>query len=115
MRSPCEGSARTLVVDLSAGAAEILLDDVREATFSVSAGAIDSRLTGVAPRQVTVDVSAGSLDLTLPDAIYDVRSDVSAGDFVNRLTTGSDAGERGRRHGLGRFRDHRQRPGVVRR
>lgn len=87
-----EGSARTLVIDLSAGAAEILLDDVREATFSVSAGGIDARLTGVAPRQVTVDVSAGALDLTLPEAIYDVRSDVSAGDFVNRLTTGSDAG-----------------------
>ncbi len=81
------GSARTLTADLSAGGADIDLDDVAEADFSVSAGAVDARLTGSAPRPVTVDVSAGSLDLTLPDAAYDVRSDVSAGDFDNRLTT----------------------------
>ncbi len=81
------GSARTLNVNVSAGGAEILLDDVQQAQFSVSAGAIDSRLTGVAPQLVTVDVSAGSLNLALPDVTYDVRSDVLAGDFVNRLTT----------------------------
>jgi hypothetical protein len=82
-----EGSARTLTVDLSAGGADVELDGVAEADFSVSAGAVDARLTGAAPRLVTVDVSAGSLDLTLPDAAYDVRSDVSAGEFDNRLST----------------------------
>lgn len=81
------GSARTLGVDLSAGGADIDLADVSEAEFSVSAGAVDSRLSGSVPRAVTVDVSAGSLDLTLPDAAYDVRSDVSAGDFENGLRT----------------------------
>ena len=88
-----DGSARALVVDLSAGGADIVLADVAEAEVSVSAGSVDARLTGTAPRTVTVDVSAGSLDMRLPDAAYDVRSDVSAGDFENGLRT-----ERGARN-----------------
>lgn len=88
-----DGSARTLTAELSAGGADIELADVTEADLSVSAGAIEARLTGTAPRSVTVDVSAGSLDLRLPDAVYDVRSDVSAGDFENGLQT-----ERGARN-----------------
>lgn len=88
-----DGSARTLTAELSAGGADIELSDVTEADLSVSAGAIEARLTGTAPRSVTVDVSAGSLDLRLPDAVYDVRSDVSAGDFENGLQT-----ERGARN-----------------
>ncbi len=62
-----------------------------EAGFSVSAGTIDARLTGTAPRTVTVDVSAGGLDLELPDGAYDVRSDVSAGEFDNGLQTQAGA------------------------
>lgn len=88
-----DGSARTLTAELSAGGADIELSDVTEADLSVSAGSIEARLTGTAPRSVTVDVSAGSLDLRLPDAVYDVRSDVSAGDFENGLQT-----ERGARN-----------------
>lgn len=90
-----DGSARTLTAELSAGGADIELADVTEADLSVSAGAIEARLTGTAPRSVTVDVSAGSLDLRLPDAVYDVRSDVSAGDFENGLQT-----ERGARNAV---------------
>jgi hypothetical protein len=86
-----DGSARTVSTDLSAGGADIELADVAEAEFSVSAGAVDARLTGSTPREVVVDVSAGSLDLRLPDASYDVRSDVSAGDFENGLRTESGA------------------------
>lgn len=81
------GSARALSADLSAGGADIELADVREAEFQLSAGTVDSRLTGVPPRTVLIDVSAGSLDLTLPSETYDVRSDVSAGDFENGLRT----------------------------
>ena len=80
-----------MTTDLSAGGADIDLSDVDEADFSVSAGTLDARLTGSAPRSVIIDVSAGSLDLRLPDAAYDVRSDVSAGDFENGLRTESDA------------------------
>ena len=86
-----DGAAQTLTADLSAGGADIDLADVGEATFTVSAGTVDARLTGAAPRAVTVDVSAGSLDLRLPDETYDVRSDVSAGDFENGLRTDADA------------------------
>ncbi|SDG74805.1 DUF4097 family beta strand repeat-containing protein [Microbacterium pygmaeum] len=81
------GSARTLSADLSAGDADIDLADVEEAQFQVSAGSVDSRLTGDAPRTVVVEVSAGGLDLTLPSGVYDVRSDVSAGEFDNGLST----------------------------
>jgi hypothetical protein len=87
-----DGAAQTLTADLSAGGADIDLADVAEAKFTVSAGTVDARLTGTAPRAVTVDVSAGSLDLRLPDETYDVRSDVSAGDFENGLRTDADAG-----------------------
>lgn len=86
-----DGTAETLTADLSAGGADIDLADVAEAEFTVSAGTVDARLTGTAPRTVTVDVSAGSLDLRLPAESYDVRSDVSAGDFENRLQTDADA------------------------
>lgn len=86
-----EGSARTLRADLSAGDADIDLDGLAEAGFSVSAGALEARLTGSAPRSVSVDVSAGSLELTLPGGTYDVRSDVSAGEFDNRLRTSRGA------------------------
>ena len=91
-RLTVDGTAQTLTADLSAGGADIDLADVDEAEFSVSAGTIDARLTGTAPRAVTVDVSAGSLDLRLPEDTYEVRSDVSAGDFENGLST--EAGSR---------------------
>lgn len=87
-----DGTAGTLEVDLSAGGADIELADVAEAAFSVSAGTVDARLSGAAPRSVIVDVSAGALDLTVPEGSYDVRSDVSAGDFENGL--GSEPGAR---------------------
>lgn len=82
-----EGTARTLSAELSAGGASIELEGVEEAEYAVSAGALESRLTGSAPREVSIDVSAGSLELTLPDAAYDVRADVSAGELDNRLST----------------------------
>ena len=94
-----------MTADLSAGGADIDLDDVAEADFSVSAGAVDARLTGTAPRTVTVDVSAGALELTLPEAAYDVRSDVSAGEFENGPNTEPGARNVDRRDGLGRHGD----------
>ena len=79
------GEAETLDLDVRAGRADIDIADVREASFGLSAGDTTARLTGSAPRTVSVDVSAGSLDLTLPDETYALRSDVSAGG----LSTGS--------------------------
>ncbi len=81
------GSAETLAADVSAGQTEIDLEGVDEASLTVSAGRLLGRLTGAAPDETTIEVSAGSLELELPDAPYDVRSDVSAGSFDNRLET----------------------------
>ncbi|WP_456284212.1 hypothetical protein [Microbacterium sp. JZ101] len=86
-----DGSVASLEVDLSAGQADLALADVAEAGFTVAAGRLDAELTGDAPAEVTVDVSAGSLDLVLPDETYAVRSDVSAGDFDNRLDVESSS------------------------
>lgn len=79
------GAAESLSADVSAGRGDIDLEDVREAELSVSAGSLDARLSGDRPGSVEVDVSAGSLQLTVPDGDYDVVSDVSAGGFDNRI------------------------------
>ncbi len=89
-----EGDARTLDADVSAGRAEIDVTGVGEAELDLSAGDMFVRMTGSAPDAVTVGVGAGTLELTLPDEVYDVRSDVSAGDLVNGLRTATDAASR---------------------
>ncbi|HWK77686.1 hypothetical protein [Microbacterium sp.] len=86
-----DGTADSLDADLSAGDAEINLADVREASFGVAAGDLDAALTGEAPSDVEIDVSAGSLTLTLPDVEYNVTQDVSAGSLDNGLQTSSNA------------------------
>lgn len=88
------GSADTLDVDVSAGRATIDLADVRTGGVRVSAGAVDGQLSGAAPSDLSIDVSAGQVRLGLPDAEYDVASDVSAGDFDNRLNTSTSASAR---------------------
>ncbi|WP_243076525.1 hypothetical protein [Microbacterium sp. SS28] len=84
-RTRFEASVDSFSADVSAGAAELALDGAREASFSVSAGALDAVLTGAQPRTLDLQVSAGSLDITVPEGEYDVTSDVSAGNFDNRV------------------------------
>jgi hypothetical protein len=86
-----EGAADTLITDVSAGRGEIDLADVSTADLSLGSGELIARLAGSAPREVTASISAGSLELTLPDEEYDVTSDVSAGGIDNRLRTDSGA------------------------
>lgn len=85
------GSAEAIDLDLGAGRAELELADVSEADFTISAGRLVAELTGTAPREVQFDVSAGSLELTLPDEQYDVRQEVSAGSLDNGLQTSPNA------------------------
>lgn len=85
------GAADTLLADVSAGRGEIALDDVSSAELTLGTGELIASLGGTAPSTVTASVSAGSLDLTLPDEEYDVTTDVSAGDVDNRLRTDSGA------------------------
>ncbi|MDR7187586.1 hypothetical protein J2Y46_000402 [Microbacterium sp. BE35] len=79
------GSADSLSADVSAGRGTVELDGVREADLTVSAGSLDATLTGAAPDAIELDVSAGSLRLTVPEGEYDVRSEVSAGQFDNSI------------------------------
>jgi hypothetical protein len=88
------GRAQSVSAETSAGSAELDLAGVRDAEFDLSAGDMTARLSGDAPREVEVSVSAGSLDLTLPDVPYAITSDVSAGSFDNGLRTASNATHR---------------------
>jgi hypothetical protein len=85
------GSATSLSADVSAGRATLDLADVTTADLQLSAGELRGALTGETPQDVGVFVSAGSLDLTLPDDAYAVTSDVSAGGFDNGLRTDAAA------------------------
>ena len=86
-----DGSATSLDVDLSAGRADVSLDAVAEADLHVSAGTLRVDLTGTAPRETSIDVSAGSAEITLPDDGYVVTQDVSGGSLDNRLGQASDS------------------------
>lgn len=84
------GDARALDATVSAGSANLTLADVGQTKLSLAAGELVGRLTGTPPGRTSVDVSAGSLELTLPDVAYAVRSDVSAGSLDDsRLRTSS--------------------------
>lgn len=86
-----EGAATGLSIDMSAGRADALLDGVDRADLSVSAGDLNVELTGRAPSQTTIDVSAGSLDLTVPDESYTITQDVSAGSLDAKVDQASGA------------------------
>ncbi|MCS3443049.1 DUF4097 domain-containing protein [Microbacterium phyllosphaerae] len=86
-----EGAATGLSIDMSAGRADAVLDGVDRADLSVSAGDLNVELTGRAPSQTTIDVSAGSLDLTVPDESYTITQDVSAGSLDAKVDQASGA------------------------
>lgn len=86
-----EGSATSLDVRMSAGRADIVLDGATEATLGVSAGDLVVELTGTALQTTTVDVSAGSVDLTIPDVEYRITQEVSAGTLDARVDEASGA------------------------
>lgn len=81
-----DGAVRTLDVSIDAGSAEVRLDGVQEADLEVSAGRLQAELTGAPPTRVDLGVSAGSLDLVVPDAAYAVSRDVSAGSLRSSVS-----------------------------
>ena len=83
------GSASDVRGKVSAGTVYLTLADVVRAELDVSAGRMDAGFSGSAPESVGLDVSAGELNLVVPEGVYDVRSDVSAGSFDNDLDTAS--------------------------
>ncbi|GAB2513114.1 hypothetical protein GCM10027064_08560 [Microbacterium petrolearium] len=87
-----EGEADALDVTIGAGQAIVELADVRDVTFDLAAGHARATLTGEAPDRVGIEVSAGALDLTLPDAPYAVSTDEEAGQVdTNNLERSFDA------------------------
>ncbi|ALJ21580.1 DUF4097 family beta strand repeat-containing protein [Microbacterium sp. No. 7] len=89
-----EGTARELDAHLSAGRLDLELADVRTAEVEVSAGLVQGRITGTQPDAVAIDLSAGSVELVLPNGTYAVSSDVSAGGFDHTLNTSPSASAR---------------------
>ncbi|QNA91240.1 DUF4097 domain-containing protein [Microbacterium sp. Se63.02b] len=85
------GSAEELDVQMSAGRADIIVDGVSSADLGVSAGDLTVELTGTPPTQTTIDVSAGSLDLTVPDVEYAITQDISAGTLNAKVDEASSA------------------------
>lgn len=86
-----EGSATSLDVGMSAGRADIVLDSVADAALNVSAGDFSLELTGTPPTRTAIDVSAGSVDLTVPDVAYDITQSVDAGSLDARVEQSSSA------------------------
>ncbi len=80
------GSARELSIDGSAGRLDIDLADVDTADLTLSAGSLTGALTGSALQSFEAEVSAGRLEMTVPDAAYAITADVSAGTFRHTLT-----------------------------
>ena len=89
----CEGGARIRDAGVGARRADQTGDEGREGAVGSAAGRTEAQLTGTAPRAVDLGGSAGRLALELPDEVYAVRSEVSAGSLDNRLQT-SDAAPR---------------------
>jgi hypothetical protein len=86
-----QGAAESLGIDMSAGRADVLLDGVTEADLGVSAGNLTVELTGTAPTRTSIDVSAGSVDLTVPDVAYTVEQDISAGSLDAKVDQSAGA------------------------
>lgn len=79
------GSAESLSVEVSAGEARIDVDTAGVVDLDVSAGRIIGALTGEQPASIDARVSAGNIDLVIPDGEYAVTEDTSAGDSDVRV------------------------------
>ncbi len=85
------GDAESLGLEVSAGEARLDLATAGDVTMQVSAGRVIGALTGEQPASITADVSAGSIELSIPDGSYAVTQDVSAGDATIDVDDDRDA------------------------
>ncbi|MGO3252159.1 MAG: hypothetical protein ACTIK8_11325, partial [Microbacterium gubbeenense] len=87
-----EGSATSIEGDMSAGRSIIELADLRTATFQVAAGGLYGDFRGGdAPESIDLDVSAGSVEMQVPDVPYRMTIDRSAGSVDSNLQEANDA------------------------
>ncbi|WP_347753839.1 hypothetical protein [Agrococcus sp. ProA11] len=85
------GTAASLTVEVSAGEARIDVATGGAVQLEVSAGRIVGSLTGEQPSSIDATVSAGAIELTIPDGAYAVTESVSAGDSDVRVTDDQSA------------------------
>nr|WP_278102101.1 hypothetical protein [Microbacterium proteolyticum] len=69
------GSASALSISVSGGSATADVEGVDAATFEVTDGDLVADLTGAAPARTSIEVTAGSADIGLPDDTYRLTSD----------------------------------------
>ncbi len=67
------GAAEAFRVEVNAGDVTAELTDVATLRAAVQAGALDATLTGEPPRQVEADLTAGRIELAVPDADYAIN------------------------------------------
>ncbi|MDR6867947.1 hypothetical protein J2Y69_002555 [Microbacterium resistens] len=84
-----DGSAQSVKASINAGRADLTLSDVRTAELSASAGRLEAGFSGRQPDDLVLEMSAGSMDVTVPRGTYSVQDQVSAGSFDNQLETAS--------------------------
>lgn len=85
-----DGTVNDLDVNVEAGRADIDLDGVQAAQFTVSAGRLEATLQST-PDSVEANVSAGALVLVVPDDEYDLSQTQSAGSIDSTLTVDTDS------------------------
>ena len=85
------GSAEDFEASIDVGDLNGTLSDVREANVNVAVGDATVTLTGTAPRDVTLQVDLGSLELNVPKGSYNVESKNELGTIDNRLDSSSSA------------------------
>ncbi|SDS56100.1 DUF4097 family beta strand repeat-containing protein [Agrococcus carbonis] len=73
------GTADDLTVQVAAGEARLDVADVGTVGIDVSAGRVVGAISGDQPDAIDATVSAGSVELTIPDGEYAVTEDASAG------------------------------------
>ncbi|MGN8027782.1 DUF4097 family beta strand repeat-containing protein [Microbacterium sp. 22242] len=93
-RLTVSGSASSVSARVDAGAADLRLSDVTTADLTMSAGQLDATISGSRPDLVKLDVSAGSMDVTVPSGSYSLTKDVSAGTLDARIPTDPSADHR---------------------
>ncbi len=88
------GSIADLDLTVDAGQADVSAADTSSVALTMSAGRVNADITGSQPHRVSLDVSAGSMAVTLPAGSYDLTRDVSAGTVDSELSQAAGSAHR---------------------
>ncbi|WP_396646117.1 hypothetical protein [Microbacterium sp.] len=69
------GAVSALTLEVAGGSVSVDVDGARTAAFEVAGGELTASLTGAAPTRTSVEVTAGSADIALPDDTYRFTSE----------------------------------------